>query len=350
VKRGKKSTVDKDEIQSQRLADTGRENNGLTRTELPMYIGSASGSIAKATVEQPERVPVSQYFTSQTATNSIEVQVVGSESYDMVMESYVILKKEGSTTNQQGICTGLKPWSQPRVMNVKSDENICISVRMAITDISWSVKPEQEQSVIFNINNTWSSSSISFGILSPKPSKVLGLCTIRPVHRGDSTEIPFYPPHIVKDLLLSPSVGDDRDLVCTKRQPIPTSMDAGAACLLDNEEDSVITAIITHGSTRWLPIGLKLGLSSDQIYSIVGTIAKDHDKLLAIIERAKIQHSGKHLVPKLLHACSAILPPIKGAVQNELLQKGEITFRITAITAYVITSVLCSTMLLVRAL
>jgi hypothetical protein len=90
----------------------------------------------------------------------------------------------------------------------------------------------------------------------------------------------------------------------------------------DNEEDSVITAIITHGSTRWLPIGLKLGLSSDQIYSIVGTIAKDHDKLLAIIERAKIQHSGKHLVPKLLHACSAILPPIKGAVQNELLQKG----------------------------
>ena len=92
----------------------------------------------------------------------------------------------------------------------------------------------------------------------------------------------------------------------------------------DGQVDKIIKAILIQGSTRWYPIGLQLGLNDSQIRSTVNGIALDHDKLRAIIEWTRIQMKDEIVVRKLLDACSDIVLPIRGAVQDELQKLGEV--------------------------
>ena len=243
LRKGNLSTVGKNDTQTERseLSVTGdvpgrlgcdcllvsSELTCMELFEFPKYEEGSTSTVAtvgantKVPLEQPQRQHVSESLspvtdidsarteTRQTSTKKIEIRVLGSKFYNRVLESYVVLNMEGSPINiQQGICNELTHWSFPQVVNVREGEDM--TTRMTIEDKSWSVKPEQKRELVLPHTSTY----ISFGIISPEPREVLGLCFVKPAHHDDPIEIPFYPPpHMARVLSLPQSPSDDQGVV-----------------------------------------------------------------------------------------------------------------------------------------
>ena len=144
--------------------------------------------------------------SSSTEEIEVYVYVLGSKFYDCVLQSVVVLNVDGSAINMQlGIRDELEYWSVPRVVNLRVGEGI--TIKMTIKDDTWSV-PDQELMLAFPHTNGY----FSFGIISPEPHKVLGICIVKPTHHNKPIGIPFFPPHMSRPLPLSRSPSDDRDV------------------------------------------------------------------------------------------------------------------------------------------
>ena len=157
-------------------------------------------------------VPVTCCKTRQTSsTKEIEVCVLGSKWYGSVLEAVVSLVVDRSAINgQRGIRSELEHWSIPQVVNVRVDEGM--TIRMAIENDNWAVKPGRELSLDFPHTST----DIPFGIISSGPGKVLGSCFVKPTHHKDPVEIPFFPPHVAPPGLVPRNSSDDQDMLVSR--------------------------------------------------------------------------------------------------------------------------------------
>ena len=81
----------------------------------------------------------------------------------------------------------------------------------------------------------------------------------------------------------------------------------------------MISAVQRHGSARWYEIGHAMGLTDSELNAVAYDKPEMASKLLAVIE-LKCKHLGKErAADELLEACEKISPPIRGAVEDELL-------------------------------
>ena len=70
--------------------------------------------------------------------------------------------------------------------------------------------------------------------------------------------------------------------------------------------DSLIKAVVSHGSDQWFGLGLSLGLEYALIVSVAGDKPTCTDKLRALIEEKRQQVGNEKLREELLKACQEI--------------------------------------------
>lgn len=87
----------------------------------------------------------------------------------------------------------------------------------------------------------------------------------------------------------------------------------------DYDYDSVVQAVINHGSNQWDVIGAQLGMTQARIGTLTSGKPTDAGKLLALIGDRKAAWGTDNVIKRLLDACGK-LPgsPILKAVQEEL--------------------------------
>lgn len=124
-----------------------------------------------------------------------------------------------------------------------------------------------------------------------------------------------------------PSRGEERVTMAENLQSVHSTgilrQRLNVAADEDNESigysyEAVRSAVLKVGSTRFYQIGLQLGFTDDQTYSIISNHIRPVDKTLALLEQ-KVNEIGKERTKRILwEACKTIEPPIIGAVRSIL--------------------------------
>lgn len=99
-----------------------------------------------------------------------------------------------------------------------------------------------------------------------------------------------------------------------------------------------------HGASRWLPLGLEMGLTLDRLEFYRATYVVDADRLQALFSEVE-QSEGDRATDSLLAACRSIYPPIIGFVEEQL-GKDEVAQGIDARLQYVSYCISCNCILL----
>ena len=100
------------------------------------------------------------------------------------------------------------------------------------------------------------------------------------------------------------------------RMSVLTGEDASAV-------DSLIKAVLAHGSNRWYGLGLALGLEPALIESVTHTKPDHADKLRALIEKKRQEVGSEKLGEELLKACGNVPHPIRGVVEETLKESSQ---------------------------
>lgn len=151
-------------------------------------------------------VAIYEYATDTVSPPPLKVmefRVMGDQYHSRVMVPLVVASTNGfqsaGETRQLRSEAGeqLVPWGeQPVSVNVRLDEDI--TVKMAIWEDDWTVKPNRQIIKSAVVKSSQSFAGVQFSITSREAREVGGVCSIELTSTGRSVLLPFYPPALTE--------------------------------------------------------------------------------------------------------------------------------------------------------